>query len=99
MSDGTLDQLYLALRIAAIERHIESAEPLPFIADDLFITSDEDRTAAGIRTLAELGQHTQVMLFTHHRYVVDAAITHVDPSNLRVLTLQSPSGTENMLIE
>lgn len=89
MSDGTLDQLYLALRIAAIERHMESAEPLPFVADDLFITSDEDRTAAGIRTLAELGRHTQVLLFTHHRYVVDAAWANLIGSELQVHTLGS----------
>ena len=98
MSDGTLDQLYLALRIAAIERHMESAEPLPFVADDLFITSDEDRTVAGIRALAELGQRTQVLLFTHHRYVVDAAQHHLSPSELRVHSLQSSVGTPNMAV-
>jgi len=37
MSDGTVDQLYLALRIAAIEDYIDHAQPMPFIADDLFI--------------------------------------------------------------
>ncbi len=94
MSDGTLDQLYMALRIAAIERHMEGAEPLPFVADDLFITSDEDRTAAGIRTLAELGRHTQVLLFTHHRYVVEAAETHLGPSELRILSLSSAGSDE-----
>lgn len=99
MSDGTLDQLYLALRIAAIERHMESAEPLPFVADDLFITSDEDRTAAGIRTLAELGRCTQVLLFTHHRYVVEAARAQMTPSELRVLTLQSSAGAPNLAAE
>lgn len=89
MSDGTLDQLYLALRIAAVERHMENAEPLPFVADDLFITSDEDRTAAGIRALAELGRHTQVLLFTHHRYVVDGARANLTGSELKVHTLGS----------
>jgi len=84
MSDGTLDQLYLALRIAAIERHIATAEPLPFIADDLFITSDEARTAAGIGALAELGRHTQVLLFTHHQYVVDAATAALAPDALKI---------------
>ena len=96
MSDGTLDQLYLALRIAAIERHMESAEPLPFVADDLFITSDEDRTAAGIRTLAELGRHTQVLLFTHHRYVVDAAKAQLAPAEFKVLSLQPSAGVPNV---
>ncbi|WP_119680652.1 YhaN family protein [Indioceanicola profundi] len=73
MSEGTRDQLYLALRIAAVERAIEAGEPLPFIADDLFITSDERRTEAGLRALADLGRSTQVLLFTHHEYVAEAA--------------------------
>ncbi len=73
MSEGTRDQLYLALRIAAVEAHVRQSTPLPFVADDLFITSDEARTAAGLRALAELGSATQVVLFTHHEYVVQAA--------------------------
>jgi uncharacterized protein YhaN len=35
MSEGTMDQLYLALRVAAIEDYLDHAEPMPFIADDL----------------------------------------------------------------
>ncbi len=84
MSDGTLDQLYLALRIAATERFMDSAEPMPFIADDLFTTSDEARTAAGVEALAALGVHTQVLLFTHHQYVVDIARAALGAESLRV---------------
>jgi uncharacterized protein YhaN len=73
MSEGLRDQLFLALRIAAVEAHVAQATPLPFIADDLFITSDEPRTAAGLVALTELGASTQVVLFTHHRYVLDVA--------------------------
>ncbi|MEZ4546559.1 MAG: hypothetical protein R3B51_02035 [Thermodesulfobacteriota bacterium] len=40
MSDGTADQLYLALRIAAIEDYLERSNALPFVADDLFINFD-----------------------------------------------------------
>jgi len=39
MSDGTRDQLYLALRIAAIERHLEHHEPMPMILEDLLMTA------------------------------------------------------------
>ncbi|MFV3077130.1 AAA family ATPase [Niveispirillum fermenti] len=74
MSEGLRDQLFLALRIAAVEAHVARATPLPFIADDLFITSDERRTRAGLLALAELGGVTQVVLFTHHHYVVDAGL-------------------------
>lgn len=84
MSEGTRDQLFLALRIAAIEQYAAEKDPLPFIADDLFITSDEDRTVPGLQALAELGGHTQVILFTHHRYVVDTAAACLPAAAVRV---------------
>ena len=37
LSDGERDQLYLALRIAGLERHLDSNQPLPFVADDVFV--------------------------------------------------------------
>lgn len=88
MSDGTLDQLYLALRVAAVEHLIQNTEPMPFVADDLFITSDEERTLAGLKALAELGRKTQVLLFTHHRYVVEAAQAAVPAEYARVHRLR-----------
>jgi len=50
-------------------------EPLPFIADDLFMTSDEQRVLPLLQILAELGRTTQVIAFTHHQHVVDIAMT------------------------
>jgi uncharacterized protein YhaN len=73
LSEGTRDQLFLALRVAAIEEHARRATPLPFIADDLFITFDELRTENGFRLLGELGAHTQVIVFTHHLHVAESA--------------------------
>ncbi|MCC7274783.1 MAG: AAA family ATPase [Alphaproteobacteria bacterium] len=73
MSDGTRDQLFLAFRIASVERYCRAAEPLPFVADDLLVHFDDDRSAATLAMLAELGRTTQVLLFTHHRAVADAA--------------------------
>jgi uncharacterized protein YhaN len=73
MSTGTADQLYLALRIAAIEDYLDHAEPMPFIADDLFINFDDKRAAAGFRVLNELAKKTQVLFFTHHEHLLDVA--------------------------
>ena len=73
MSSGTADQLYLALRVAAIEDYLDRADALPFVADDLFINFDDDRAAAGFRLLGELGQKTQVLFFTHHQHLVEIA--------------------------
>ena len=73
MSDGARDQLYLALRLAAIERYLADAEPLPFIADDLFVHFDDARASAGLESLVALGEKTQVLLFTHHRHLAELA--------------------------
>jgi uncharacterized protein YhaN len=73
MSNGTVDQLYLVLRIAAIEDYLDHAEPMPFIADDLFINFDDKRAAAGFQLLNELAKKTQVLFFTHHKHLLDVA--------------------------
>jgi uncharacterized protein YhaN len=73
LSEGTRDQLFLALRVAAIEDHLTSAEPLPFIGDDILQTFDDDRALAALRVLAELSQHTQVIVLTHHRHIQELA--------------------------
>ena len=73
MTEGTRDQLFLGLRIAAIERYAAARETLPFVADDLFITSDDERTECGLQALAALAKTTQVILFTHHRSVLRSA--------------------------
>lgn len=73
MSTGTCDQLYLALRIASVEQMLRTAEPMPFIADDLFVNFDDERTEAALRVLFQLAAHTQVIVFSHHRSVVEIA--------------------------
>ncbi|MFL5256956.1 MAG: AAA family ATPase [Rhodopila sp.] len=71
LSEGTRDQLFLALRVAEIERHLTSATPLPFIGDDILQTFDDDRAVAAMRVLVELSRQTQIILLTHHRHVLD----------------------------
>jgi hypothetical protein len=73
LSEGTRDQLYLALRTAIVAAHATKAEPLPFIADDLLVHFDDRRAAAALALLARLGQTTQVILFTHHGHIAALA--------------------------
>ncbi len=73
MSTGTRDQLYLALRLAALDHYVDSAEPLPLIVDDILIQFDDDRSRATLDALAEFSSKTQVILFTHHERVVAEA--------------------------
>ena len=79
LSDGTRDQLFLALRLAAIERHLAERGPVPLIVDDVLINFDDVRSQATLSCLAQLAKKTQVIVFTHHRHLVDLART-VDPA-------------------
>jgi len=65
LSEGTRYQLYLSLRLASIERHVGSAEPMPLVLDDAIIHFDEKRKLAAFRVLSELGATLQVLFFTH----------------------------------
>jgi uncharacterized protein YhaN len=82
MSNGTRDQLYLALRLATLEWRLTSGEPMPFIVDDILINFDDDRCGSTLKALAGLAEKNQIILFTHHRRVVEIARTM--DSNQRV---------------
>jgi uncharacterized protein YhaN len=71
LSDGTRDQLYLALRLAAIEHHVEAVGTCPVIFDDILINSDDARAEAALRAIGELAKSTQVLFFTHHRRLAE----------------------------
>jgi uncharacterized protein YhaN len=74
MSSGTRDQLFLALRLATLQWRLASGEAIPFIVDDILINFDDGRSRATLKAFAELSQKNQVILFTHHRQIVDAAM-------------------------
>jgi uncharacterized protein YhaN len=73
MSEGTADQLYLALRLAALELRRVSRPRMPLILDDVLVTSDDERAANIPRALARFAAGGQVMIFTHHLHLLDLA--------------------------
>jgi uncharacterized protein YhaN len=91
MSDGTREQLFLALRIAAIERYVESSGAVPVIFDDVFLESDDPRSERILVALADLAQRTQVIVLTHHRHLVRIAQHVVTPDRLKLHNLDDSS--------
>jgi uncharacterized protein YhaN len=87
MSEGTVDQLFLALRLAAVEEAVDAGSRLPFLADDLFINYDDDRSAAGLQVLAELSRKTQILFFTHHRRLLELAEKALGPAAFGTIML------------
>jgi len=60
-SDGTVDQLYLALRLAVAE---ELTPDAPLVLDDVFARFDDTRLAIAMDVLRETAETKQVILFT-----------------------------------
>ena len=60
-SDGTVDQLYLALRLAVAE---ELTPEAPLILDDALVRFDDARLKAALEILKAEGETKQVLLFT-----------------------------------
>jgi hypothetical protein len=89
LSDGTRDQLFLALRLATIESIAgrgrgRSGADLPLVVDDIFVHFDDARARAGLTVLGELAARAQIILFTHHARLVELAREAVPPSRLVV---------------
>ena len=90
MSNGTRDQLFLALRVAAIEQYIAAKGPIPFIADDLLVDFDDERAVAALEVLSELSQRTQVLFFSHHKHIVEMAEKFLGATKVRIHELVRP---------
>ncbi|MGN0978504.1 MAG: ATP-binding protein [Faecousia sp.] len=60
-SDGTVDQLYLALRLAVAE---ELTPEAPLILDDALVRFDDDRMKAAVEILKTMAENRQVICFT-----------------------------------
>jgi len=87
LSEGTRDQLFFALRIAALELQLASRTALPFVADDLFINFDDARAKAGLEALRDLSTRTQVLFLTHHDHLLPL-VRDVFGAQVNVVALQ-----------
>jgi uncharacterized protein YhaN len=94
LSDGTRDQLFLALRLASLERYTETNEPMPLIVDDILIHFDDERSRAALEALGALAERTQVLFFTHHARLVELARQAVPAERLKEHRLRALSAAD-----
>jgi uncharacterized protein YhaN len=88
MSTGTVDQLYLALKLASLELYLDRNPAMPFIVDDVLVQFDDDRAMAALRAFATLSARTQVIFFTHHRHLAELARRELPKDVLFVHSLE-----------
>ena len=68
LSRGTLEQIYLALRLA-VGNVVTKEEPLTILLDEAFAMYDDDRLAQTLQTLSTL--QNQIFLFTCQKREVE----------------------------
>jgi len=76
LSQGTVDQIYLALRLAFVQSLNANGEGIPMLLDDPFANYDDTRLATTMGLIARLVGQNQVILFTCRDDVVEAAERH-----------------------
>jgi uncharacterized protein YhaN len=86
LSRGSVEQLYLCLRIGLAETFAERAEALPLILDDVLVNFDPARAASVAELLAETAEHHQVLFFTCHPHLSD--LVHRVAPDAQVLQLE-----------
>ncbi len=71
LSQGTLDQIYLAIRFALIDHLDEGQESLPVFLDEVFVNWDRDRRARCYDIFSEAAARRQVFVFTCHPWLAE----------------------------
>lgn len=66
VSSGTMDQIYLAVRLAAAKLVQADKDQMPLIFDDSFALYDDDRLKTALKWLSRAFQG-QIILFTCHQ--------------------------------
>ena len=69
LSRGSVEQLYLCLRLGLAETFSERAAALPIILDDVLVNFDPGRAASVAEVLAETAERHQVLLLTCHPHL------------------------------
>ena len=66
LSRGTVEQLYLAVRLALCELTLSGEEKPPLVLDDALVNFDDRRMELALELLQELAQDRQILLFSCH---------------------------------
>jgi uncharacterized protein YhaN len=66
LSTGTREQVYLALRLAAVDQLDKEGERLPLFLDETLVNWDPQRRDRGLGLLARIAKGRQVFVFTCH---------------------------------
>ena len=91
LSRGTLDQIYLALRLAIIDHLDADRERLPVFLDEVFVNWDRPRREAAFEILDDMSSERQLFVFTCHPFFAEETLEHLDAHRIDLTALRDGS--------
>lgn len=73
LSKGTIDQAYLAFRLALSDIFSSGGEVLPLIMDEVFAQYDDSRVETALKMFRELSKERQIFMFTCKKREIEIA--------------------------
>lgn len=70
-SRGTMDQLYLSLRLSLIDHLDREKARLPICFDELLVNWDENRLESSLKLIEEISTKRQIFIFTCHEWLAE----------------------------
>jgi len=74
MSRGTLEQIYMSMRIAIAETVDRDGYKMPIILDEVFVNWDKDRMKNALHTLKDIGLERQIIYMTCHDWMANKLV-------------------------
>lgn len=88
LSTGTLEQLWLSLRLALVEIIYDKSEMKPpLVLDDTLVNFDEERCFRALDYLLEISSSRQVILFTCHKREFEYFVNNANVNLIKLAQL------------
>lgn len=96
LSQGTLEQLYVALRLSFIENALQMIN-MPILIDDAFVNFDEIRKTSMYQVLERISKDNQILFFTFDQQAKESFIDsqRIDLDEITSSNVETPVLEEN----
>jgi uncharacterized protein YhaN len=102
LSRGTIEQLYLCLRLGLADSFAERSVSLPIVLDDVLVNFDPERATTVAAELAETARSHQVVFLTCHPHLAETVLraagqSQVESQLIQLGRLGEPAGKVEQL--
>lgn len=84
-SRGTMDQIYMAFRLAIAKSLDNKEEKFPMFLDEAFINWDEQRFEQGLKIINSISTERQIFIFTCHKWVAERVKKEINCKTIEII--------------